>query len=417
MLHRLHHDDGVVNHQTDGQHQTEQGQGVDGETEQGEKGKGTHQRHRHRQEWDEGGPPPLEEDENHDHHQQERLQQGNNYLAHTLGNSQGGIQGDDVVQVGRKALLQLGHELLGAVGRQQGIGARHLVEGDGRARLAVQARVEVVGLGPQLNPGHIPDPDDGSVLVGAQHDGAELLLCLETSLGAHRIGELLAPGRRFRAHLSGRIHRILGIDCIQDLGNGDVQLGKLVRFYPDAHGVLSSAEDGDTGDTGDTRHLIIDVDIGVIGQEDVIVCAFGGVEGDEEQRGGSGLLHRDPVVAHVRRQLRLRLSRAHLGQQLVGVTARLQAEVDRQPHPVVTGVCGVHAVHVLHDRYLLLYGGGDGLFQGQGVSAGIGGVHLDLRRDDIRKLRDRQTGKGHKADDHHEYGDDDGHDGSIDKEP
>ena len=39
--------DGVVHHETDGQHQTKQRKGVDGKTEEGEKGKGAHQRNGH----------------------------------------------------------------------------------------------------------------------------------------------------------------------------------------------------------------------------------------------------------------------------------------------------------------------------------------------------------------------------------
>ncbi len=130
VLHRLHDDDGVIHDQADGEDQAEEGEGVDGEAEHGEDGEGPHQRHRHRQQRDEGGPPPLEEDEDHKDDEDEGLEEGLLDLLHPLGDRQGGVQRHRIVQVRREALLQLLHQLLGAVGSIQGVGPRHLVEGD-----------------------------------------------------------------------------------------------------------------------------------------------------------------------------------------------------------------------------------------------------------------------------------------------
>jgi hypothetical protein len=101
-------------------------------------------------------------------------------------------------------------------------------------------------------------------------------------------------------------------------GNRDVQLGQLVGLDPQPHGVLAGAEDGDAGDSLDPRHLVVDVDVRVVGEKDVVVGAVRRVEREHDQRRRGRLGDGDAVVAHVRRQLRLGLALAHLGEQLVG---------------------------------------------------------------------------------------------------
>src|SRR5262249_33911858 len=58
VLHRLHHHDGVVDHETDGQHQAEERQRVNREAQEREHRKGADQGHRHRQQRDQGRPDP-----------------------------------------------------------------------------------------------------------------------------------------------------------------------------------------------------------------------------------------------------------------------------------------------------------------------------------------------------------------------
>ena len=62
----LDDDDRVVHHQPDGQHQPEQGQGVDRKAEEGEEGKGADERDGHGQQRNERRAPALQKDEHHD---------------------------------------------------------------------------------------------------------------------------------------------------------------------------------------------------------------------------------------------------------------------------------------------------------------------------------------------------------------
>ena len=60
-LHVFHHHDGVVHHDTDGQHQPKQGQRVDGVAQQVKRPEGADHRDRHRQQRDNGRTPGLQE--------------------------------------------------------------------------------------------------------------------------------------------------------------------------------------------------------------------------------------------------------------------------------------------------------------------------------------------------------------------
>ena len=91
VLHCLHHDDGVINHKADGKDQAEEGQGIDGEAEEREEGKGTDQGDGDRAQGYEGRPPPLEEEEYHDDDEDEGFDQGLDDLFHALSDCLGGV--------------------------------------------------------------------------------------------------------------------------------------------------------------------------------------------------------------------------------------------------------------------------------------------------------------------------------------
>ena len=69
---------------------------------------------------------------------------------------------------------------------------------DGAARLAVDAADLLVVQRAELDARDVAQPDHRAVRVRAHHDRAELLLGLQAALRAHRVGHLLAGGRRAR---------------------------------------------------------------------------------------------------------------------------------------------------------------------------------------------------------------------------
>jgi hypothetical protein len=65
-LHVFHHDDGVIDHDADGQHEAEEAQRVDREAEEQHDAERADDRDRHRQQRDDGGAPGLQEDDDDD---------------------------------------------------------------------------------------------------------------------------------------------------------------------------------------------------------------------------------------------------------------------------------------------------------------------------------------------------------------
>ena len=98
VLHRLHHHDGIVHDQSDGQHQSEQRQSVDGEAEHREHDKRSDQRNRDRKQRNQGGAPALQEYEDHDDDEDYGLSQGLVNLVDAFTDGQCGVQSDVVVQ-------------------------------------------------------------------------------------------------------------------------------------------------------------------------------------------------------------------------------------------------------------------------------------------------------------------------------
>src|SRR3569833_183949 len=87
VLDRLHHHDGVIHHDTDGQHESEHGQGIDGKAQWYEEDECPDNGYGDGQHGDQGRSPALEEEEDHQYHQTKRFQQGvhhftDGYLHH-----------------------------------------------------------------------------------------------------------------------------------------------------------------------------------------------------------------------------------------------------------------------------------------------------------------------------------------------
>ena len=219
-----------------------------------------------------------------------------------------------------------------------------------------------------------------------------MLRRFQTALRPHGIGIFLALRHRLAADLAGGIHGVLRLDGIDDFRNGDAHLRQTVGPDPKPHGVIARAENRDAGDARHARHQVVDVDDRVVGQKHAVVGVVRRIEREHDQRRGGGFLDRDALIVHRAGQLRGRLALPHLRENLVGVRIGLDVEIHRQLHRAVVGVQGIHVFHVVHAGHLLLDGRGHRLFNGGGVRARIGGVHLDLRIGDVGKLRDGQTG-------------------------
>ena len=123
MFHGLDHDDGIIHHQPDGQHQPKERQRVDGKSEQREHDEGTEERHRYGEQGDERRSPVLKEDEYHDNHETERLQKRGFDLFQSFGHGERGIHCHAISESWRESGFRLFHELAHAVGGRDRIAA------------------------------------------------------------------------------------------------------------------------------------------------------------------------------------------------------------------------------------------------------------------------------------------------------
>src|SRR5580693_7512115 len=98
----FNHDDSVVDDQASGEGDAEQGQRVDGETQQFHKDEGADERNRSGDEVNHRRPPVAEKDKDHQDDQKDRRTYRVDYVADRLPHSVGGVEGDFVVHSRRE---------------------------------------------------------------------------------------------------------------------------------------------------------------------------------------------------------------------------------------------------------------------------------------------------------------------------
>ena len=109
MFDRLNDHDRIVHDQANGQHEAKKRECVDGKTQQREDREGPDERNGHGQHRNQRRPPPLKKDKDNQHDQRERRGERLDDFVDAFRDGMGGIQGEDIVEVRRKALLQLLH--------------------------------------------------------------------------------------------------------------------------------------------------------------------------------------------------------------------------------------------------------------------------------------------------------------------
>ena len=102
----LHHHDGVVDQQADGQRHAEHGQRVDGEAEGREDAEGAQQHHRHRDGRDQGGARVLQEQVHHQEHQHHGFEQRLDHLVDRGAHERRGVEWIDDLEAAREERRQ-----------------------------------------------------------------------------------------------------------------------------------------------------------------------------------------------------------------------------------------------------------------------------------------------------------------------
>ena len=386
----FHHHDGVVHHDTDGQHQAEQRQGVEREAEHVHDREGADQRYRHGSQGDDRGAPGLQEQHDHQHHQHHGFEQGVHHRLDGAADEDGRVIHHFVVHALREGLLQLGHAPAYRVGNLDGIGARALEHRDGHGRLVVQQRAQGVLVGAQFDAGDVAQAGDFAVVADADDDVLELFLGDQAALSVDRQLETVAGiGRRRAEGTSGDL-AVLFADGGDHVGGGEPARGDLVRVEPDAQRVVAHTEQLYVADAVQARQLVLDVERGVVGQVEHVVALIrrGQVHHHGQVRGG--LVHGHAETLHFGRQGRHGAGDAVLHLHLGVVQVGTEGEGHGQRQAAINGRLRRHVEHALDADDGLLQRRGDGFTDHLGVGAGKIGTHHDGRRHHFRVFADRQ---------------------------
>ena len=380
-VHVLDHDDGVIHHQADRQHQREQGQQVDRVTQGQHDEEGADQRQRHRNHRHQHGAETAQKQEDHHGDDQQRLDQGLDDLDDGGVDEGRGVVDDLPGQATRQLALNARKGVAHALGHVQDVGLGSHLDTDEHRAHAAEGHVEVVVLRAQADRRHVLQA----------HDGVTHLL--DRQLIEFRDRMQVGAGRqRHRHHLPlGRTQRsqeVVAGQRVADVGRRDVVRRHAVRVQPGAQRKQPPAQDFSSLHTFNRIQLRLDFSDQVVG--DVVGWQRIAVETQIHRVGGLAGLHRQHRLLGLGRQLVAH--RSHLGvdfgQRAVGVVVQAQRGGDG-------GDAAAAGRGQVVDPLRL----GDGRFQrlrneaGHGLRVGteVGGRHRDHGVLRVRVLVDRQA--------------------------
>ncbi len=238
--------------------------------------------------------------------------------------------------------------------------------------------------------------------IGANDDVAELRGIAQPPDRIDLHFEGRAGRRRRLADLAGGDLDVLLGDRVLDVDRGDAERGELVGIEPDAHRVAALAEDLHVADAGQALERVDHLQIRVIAQRHRIDRAVGRGEIDDQHEVRVLLLDRHAGLVDDRRQDRRRLRDAvlHVDRGDAQGIADLEGDGDRRRAVVRARRRHVH--HAGHAVDLLLERGRHGVGDDLGAGAGIDRADDDLRRRDLRELRDRKQEVADRAREQHD---------------
>src|SRR5262249_36933350 len=289
-----------------------------------------------------------------------------------------------------------------------GVGSGCLVDADGGRGRAVEAAVAVLRLCAHFNPRDMLDPEDGAIGIGGQDDGGEFLWLREPPLSFDVDLDLLLGRDRRGADAAQRRLNVLTLDRGDHVVRRQIELGQAVRVEPDAQRIVERPEQRCLPNTFDARQWIYDVDRRVVAQINGIVGALRRIEVDDLQQRGGFLADGEAVARDLSRQLRNGETGAVLHVDGVDVGIRAQREGHRQDVTTIRGAGGLVIERVVDAVDLLLDRLRHGRFDHLGIGARIARVECNLRRYDVRELRDRDRENRDDAGKRDDDGDDDG---------
>src|SRR6202041_3406282 len=280
----FNHDDSVVDDQAGSEGDAEQGQRVDGETQQFHKDEGADERNRSGDEVNHRRPPVAEKDKDHQDNQKDRRTYRVDYVADGLAHSVGGVECDFVVHSGREFFrepLQFGN---GAPVDVERIRGGELSDAHADCVLTVKLQVRTVIFRAQFGAAYILQADQGAVGIRLENYVLELASLAEAPNRAHADLILLSLRGRLLTHLPGRYFHILLGKSVHYIRRGQSPSRHAHRIQPQPHGILALAENNYVSHARNTLQRIPDVNIEVVAHEQrgvfVVVGDNGGAKNE-----------------------------------------------------------------------------------------------------------------------------------------
>ena len=251
----LDHDNGVVHHDADREHQAEQREIVDGKAECGHRRKGADERYRNRNDRDYRRPPALQKHQHDDHDEQHRLIDGLDQLVDRLGDELGRVVTDVVIEPLGETGLQFRHGVGNAFCRSKRIRSRPLRHQHRDRGLPQHEAVSGIVQRAQFDPGDIAQPHSAAAFAGLNDDVLELRHVPQPSREGE-IGLEGAVGDRRTGELATRDLQVLGPDRGQNVACRHTEGCDLVGIKPQPHRVIAGAEDLDVADAVEPQQLV-----------------------------------------------------------------------------------------------------------------------------------------------------------------
>ena len=329
--------DGVVHHDADGQHQTEQRQRVDAEAEGEHHGKRSDEGHGHGGEWNDGSAPGLEKNDDHNDNQQDGLKECVDHRFNGMAHEDSRVIHHRVIDTVGEIFLQVGHCLADVLGKLEGVRARRLKDRKRHGGFVVQQRAQRIAGCAQFEAGNVLEQRFFPIGSGLDDDLAELLGGNQAALGVDLEFEIDGPADRLLADRPGGDLHVLFPDGVDHVSGREVSGGDLVGIEPDAHSVIARAEHLDITGAGDARQNVLDLQGGEVAEINFVVATVGREQVDHQREVGRLLdgRHTEPAdfLGQFGKRLRNPVLHLHLG--LVDVRAEL--ERDRQRHHPIPG--------------------------------------------------------------------------------
>src|ERR1700758_5093324 len=170
----LDHDDGVIDDDTNREHQAEQGEVVDREVQHCHHRQGTDQRDRYGDDRDNRGPPTLQKHQHDDDDQDHRLVDGLDQLGDRLGDELGRVIADVVLEAFRETPLQVLYGFGNALGGGKCVRARALKHHERYRGFPAEKAVGGEIQRAEFDPNNVAQAHDATVLAVFDDDILEL---------------------------------------------------------------------------------------------------------------------------------------------------------------------------------------------------------------------------------------------------